>query len=219
MNLLNPFQAGVPVGAATQQPSLLVVTGEGQVDVPPDTAEVSLGVTTRAAQASAAFNQTAAALNQVVRALQAAGLQQNQIQTTQVSLQPAFEDSRRVGFDATANVRVTLTDLNLVGPVIDRAVAAGANNVTGVTFTLRDPGAAQAAALALAVQNGQLQAAALVRSLGITLGPLFRVEAEPAPGPIVPIAAARAFGAEGVPVLPGTLTVTRRVTLQYLLSR
>jgi uncharacterized protein len=218
VNALSPFQSGFPLGAAAQQPSVLVVTGEGQTEVAPDTAVVSLGVTSRAAQAAAAFQQTAALLNQVVRALLAGGIPREQLQTTQVSLQPVFENSRQVGFDATATVRVTLRDLSAVGATIDRAVAAGANSVAGVSFEVRDTAAAQALALSLAVQDAQRQAAVLARSLGIVLGPVLRVEAEPSPGPITPLFA-RAGAAEGVPVLPGTVMVTRRVRVEYLVGR
>jgi len=214
MNLLSPFAA-----PATQQPSLLVVVGEGRVDVAPDAAAITLGATARAPQAAAAFQRTAAVLNQVVRALLAAGIPREQIQTSQISLQPVFENGRQVGFDATATVQVTLRELAAVGTIIDAAVAAGANNVLGINFELRDPITAEAAALTRAVQAAQRQAAVLARSLGVTLGPVFRVEAEPSPGPIVPVFAARAAAAEGVPVLPGTVAVTRRVRVEYMVGR
>jgi uncharacterized protein len=220
MNLLSPFAAGNAAALAAQQLPRLVVTGQGQAEAAPDTAVVRLGVSNRGPQAAAVFQQTAAALNQVVRALLAAGIPREQIQTSQVSLQPAFEDSRRVGFEATATVRVTLRDLAAVGTTIDRAVAAGANSVVGIDFEVRDQSAVQAAALSLAVQDAQRQAAVLARSLGVVLGPVLRAEAEPSPGPIVPVfAAARVEGAGAIPVLPGTLTVTRTVRVEYLVGR
>ncbi|MDF2628296.1 MAG: hypothetical protein K0R39_2127 [Symbiobacteriaceae bacterium] len=214
------FLAGtMPLGAAGGQPPVLTVTGEGSVQVAPDTAVVSLGVTARNQQAAAAFQQVANTLNQVVRALLAAGIPREQIQTSQVSISPAFEDGRQMGFEATATVQVTLRDTSTVAGVIDRAVAAGANNVSGITFEVRDPAAAEAAALAAAVQNAQRQAVVLARSLGIALGPVFRVEAEPAPGPVQPLFARAAVAAEQLPVLPGTLTITRRVRVEFLLGR
>lgn len=207
-------------GMTTQrQPPLLTVTGEGSVQVTPDTVVLTLGVTARAPQAAAAFQQVAAALNKVVRALLAAGVPQDQIQTSQVSLQPAFENGRQMGFEATATVRVTLRDTAALGGLIDRAVAAGANNVAGVSFEVRDPAAAEAAALAAAVQNARAQAVVLARSLGVALGPVFRVEAEPAQGPPVPLFARAVAAGEQLPVLPGTQTITRRVRVEFLIGR
>ncbi|HYF81143.1 MAG TPA: SIMPL domain-containing protein [Symbiobacteriaceae bacterium] len=206
--------------AAARQPSVLTVTGEGSVQVTPDTAVITLGVTARAPQAASAFQQAANALNQVVRALLAAGVPRDQIQTSQVSLQPAFENGRQMGFEATATVRVTVRDFGVLGGLIDRAVAAGANNVAGISFEVQDQVAAEAAAIAAAVQNARAQAVVLARSLGIPLGPVFRVEAEPAQGPPVPLFAARAVAAgEQLPVLPGTQTITRRVRVEFLIGR
>jgi uncharacterized protein YggE len=201
-----------------QTPPVLVVTGEGTVQVVPDVTVVTLGVTARDAQAASAFRAAAVALNQIVRALIASGIPQDQIQTSQISLQQVFQNDRPVGFEATATLRVTVRDRAAIGDVIDRAVAAGANNITGVSFELADPAAAEAMALARAVQNAQGQAAVLARSLGIVLGPVVRVEAEPAPGPITPLFA-RAAAAESIPVLPGTITVTRRVRAEFLIVR
>jgi uncharacterized protein len=209
---------GLPAGAGALPAPVLVVTGEGNVEVVPDTVVVSLGVTARAPQAAAAFQQATAVLNRVVSTLLAAGVPQAQIQTSQVSLNPAFEDGRQVGFEATATVRVTLRDIGTAGAIIDRAVAAGANNVAGISFEVRDPAPAEAQALALAVQNAQRQAMALARSLGVALGPVVRAEAEPTGGPVQPLFA-RAVAGEALPVLPGTQTITRRVRVEFLVGR
>jgi uncharacterized protein YggE len=201
-----------------QNPPVLVVTGEGTVQAVPDVTVVSLGVTARDAQAAAAFRAAAVALNQVVRALLAAGVPQDQIQTSQISPQQVFQNDRPAGFEASATLRVTVRDRTAIGDLIDRAIAAGANNVTGISFELADPGAAEAMALARAVQNAQGQAAVLARSLGIVLGPVLRVEAEPAPGPITPLFA-RAAAVESIPILPGTIAVTRRVRVEFMVVR
>lgn len=218
MNLLSPLAGRLPLAAGVQAPGVLAVTGEGRVDVAPDTVVITLGATARAPQATVAFQQVTATLNQVVRALQSAGVPREQIQTSQVSLQPTFENGRQTGFEATATVRVTLRDLSAAGRVIDIAVAAGANNVSGVSFELRDQAAYEAAALQAAVQDAQRQATVLARALGVALGPVVRAEAEPTSGPILPTFA-RAGAAEAISILPGTLTVTRRVRAEYLVGR
>lgn len=212
----NGFTAGTP--AIVGQPPVLQVTGEGQLEVAPDTALITLGFTTRAPQAAAAFQQTAAALNRVVQALLGAGLTREQLQTQQISLQPVIEREQVVGYEATSTLRVTLRDLAGIGAVIDRAVAAGANNVQGISFEVRDRAAPEARALSLAVQDAQRMAAALAASLGIRLGRLWRVEAEPGGGPIGPFFA-RAAALEALPVLPGTVTFTRRVLVQYVIQQ
>jgi len=184
----------------------------------PDTAVVSLGTAVRADSAGAAYQQTATVLNQVVRALLALSIPQDQIQTAQVGLDPVYERERLVGYPGSATLRVTLTDLGAVGATIDSAVAAGANVVQGVSFSVRDTHRPGDAAMTLAVQDAQRQALLLSRALGVRLGLLWRVDAEPTPGPIFPTFA-RAAAFEAIPVLPGTLQVTRRVRVEYLIQQ
>lgn len=212
-----------PGPSASAGPPLLQVTGVGETQVAPDTARISLGFSTRAPQAAAAYEQTATALNQVVRALLGAGLAPEQLQTQEVALSPVYEtpadqgQSQLVGYEASATLGVTLRDLSRVGAVIDLAVSAGANRVLGVQFEVRDRRAAEAAALSLAVQDAQRQAVALAQSLGVGLGPVWRVETQPAPASVTPYLARMA--AEGLPVLPGQLTVSRSVMVSYVIQQ
>lgn len=191
--------------------------GEGRLAVVPDTAELSLGVSLRASEAATAYQQAAAVMAQVVQALLDEGLTRDQIQTGQIELLPIYEQQGLVGYEANATVRVRLRDLTRIGRVIDRAVAAGATVVRGITFDVREPGAYESRALQLAVQHAERQAATLARSLGIGLGSAWQVEAEPAPGPVFP-ALLRAAPLEAMPVLPGTLELVRRVRVGYLIT-
>jgi len=211
------YPAG-PVVAAAGEPPALQVTGVGEAEVAPDTARITLGFTARAPQAAAAYEQTAAALNRVVQALVQAGLPATDLQTQTIGLNPVHErvpetgESRLAGYEATATLAVTLRDLARVGAAIDLAVAAGANRVDGIQFTVRERERAEAAALVQAVQDAQRQAAVLAQSLGVALGPVRQVTAEAAPGP-APFLARGA--AEGLPVLPGRLTVPRSARVSY----
>lgn len=196
---------------------LVRVTGEGRLEVGPDTAEVSLGASVRAAQATVAYEQTAAALSRIVGSMLDMGVPREQIQTDQILLAPIYEQEQLVGYQGSGTLRVQLRDLAAVGPIIDRAVQAGATRVHGVTFRVKDPGAYEAAALAAAVHDAQRKAALLARSLGIRLGPVWRIETDSFPGPIIP-AFVRAAPAEGLPVLPGTLPVVRSVRVDYIIG-
>lgn len=211
---------GYPAGfaAGPVEPPTLQVTGVGEAGAAPDTARLTLGFTARAPQAAAAYEQTAAALNRVVQALMQAGLAADQMQTQEVALNPVFDrprdggESRLTGYEATATLAVILRDLVRVGAIIDLAVSAGANRVDGVQFTVRERERAEAAALTQAVQDAQRQAAVLARALGVALGPVREVSTEAAPGPSPYLARS---AAEGIPVLPGRLTVVRTVRLAY----
>lgn len=199
------------------RPPVLAVSGEGRVEAVPDTVEIVLGFSARAESASAAYQQTAEAVNRVLQAMLALGIPAEQLQTGQVSLTAVYEEGRVIGYEATATLRVTLRDPAAAGQAIDQAVAAGANVVRGLSYSLRNPGAAETQAWTRAVQEAQHQAALLAQALGLRLGGVWRVGAEPAPGPIMP-AFARVGGPEGIPILPGTLEISRRVQVEYLIQ-
>lgn len=217
MNTLPGYPASLGPSVAGEPPTLQV-TGVGEVPVAPDTARVSLGFSARAPQAAAAYEQAAAALNQVVRAQVQAGVPMEMMQTQDVALQPVYrppgdEGTGEVaGYEASATLAVTLRDLARVGALIDLAVSAGANRVLGVQFTVQNRQPAEAAALAQAVHDAQRQAVVLAQSLGVVLGPVRRVESLPGPSPEPYFART---SAEAMPVLPGQVTVTRSVRLVY----
>lgn len=209
------YPVGTAMGSRAEGIPLIRVVGTGRLDAAPDTAVVTLGVTARAEQAATAYRLTAEALSQIVQTLLAMGIPREQLQTGQISVQPVYEKDRLVGYEGAATLRVTLTDLSQAGAVIDQSVAAGANMVLGVQFEVRERGAAEARALALAVQDAQQKAVVMARSLGVSLGPVWRAEEEGA-GPAI-TEVGRALAGEAIPVLPGTLPVVRRVTLAYMI--
>jgi len=53
---------------------------------------------------------------------------------------------------------VTVRDVNQIGDVLDKAVAAGANNIYGVNFSVEDTAKLEADARAKAVADAQARA-------------------------------------------------------------
>ena len=66
---------------------------------------------------------------------------------------------------------VSTFDLNKVSPIIDALVQAGANNISNVQFSLRDPDAIEAKVLDKAIRKARSKAQAMATSAGVTLGP------------------------------------------------
>src|SRR5215468_3374322 len=66
----------------------ITVTGDGTVNATPDCASFDFGVTTQASTAAAALSRNAAHARAIVSALERAGVDAKDIQTTDVSLWP-----------------------------------------------------------------------------------------------------------------------------------
>jgi hypothetical protein len=180
-------------GPAMAEPPVpqISVTGEGRVEAAPDMATVSLGVTTQGDTAAAAMAANAAAVQAVLDRLTAAGIAARDMQTSGLSLNPQFSnyDSSRQpeiqGYVAVNMVTVRVRALETLGPVLDAAVADGANTLNGLAFGLADPDPALREARTRAVQDARARAEVLAAAAGVTLGRVLSITeggyASPAP--------------------------------------
>jgi uncharacterized protein YggE len=163
-----------------QQVKTISVTGTGVVKAKPDRAVISLSVVTQADTAEKAVSENADKMDRVVKAVRAMGILENQTETSAYSLNPIWEypkegSSRIVGYTCSNTVRVTVKDLNKVGGIIDAAVAAGANQVSSLQFTISEEAMRQLGlnALSLAVIDAASKASTIATAAGVTLvGPL-----------------------------------------------
>lgn len=211
---------------------MLTVSGSGQARTTPDEATVRLGVVGQARTAREAqekVNRTASAVLDAIRKL---GVPADHIQTSGLQLNPQYTQGRTeieaqqppriAGYQASNDVTIRLEDLSKVGPVIDAGLAAGANNLNGVEFGLREDEKARADALTDAVREARGKAEALARALRVRLVELIEVAeggvtVNPPPYPQARFAMAEAMSAD-TPVSAGQVGVEARVTLRYRIA-
>ena len=147
MRLLSIFllSAMLATPALAEAPFRVVtVTGEGTVQASPDLATLSIGVTTQGDTAASALGSNSAALAKVMDRLRAAGIEDRDLQTSGLSLNPNWTsdesgNSRISGYVASNQLTVRVRALPMLGAVLDAAVADGANTLNGLTFGLADP--------------------------------------------------------------------------------
>jgi uncharacterized protein len=201
----------------------IVVTGEGQVRQAPDMATITLGATITDPNARAAIDEVNRRTAAVIAAVRAAGIDQQDIQTTRISLQeqrgggPPPSGDQIVGYRASNTVSVTVRDFANVGPVIDASLAAGANSLSNLQYGLQNPDEARKAALAVAVANGTGKAQAIAAAMGVSITDLVSVTEGGASAP-QPAAAPVAFNASAgasTPVEAGELVVRAQVTMVF----
>jgi len=213
--------AGVlrPEGAAAVDPSpatdTVTVSGVGSVAAVPDRAQISAGVETRGATARAALQANATAMAKVIDALEARG--GKDVTTQTVSLSTAFDaNGQPSGFVAT-NVATAETTLAGAGALIDAAVAAGANTISGPMLSRSDADALYRQALGKAVADANDRAAILAKAAGRTLGRVTAmVESGASDGAV--FAKAEAARDATTPVVSGEQETTASVSVTYELS-
>ncbi len=201
------------------KPGTVEVSGMGTVDVVPDTATLSFGVTTEAKTAAAALAENSDAAAKVIAALKKAGIAAKDIQTQFVSLSPRYTDRGDdiVGFTVSNSVSAVVRDLQRAGAVIDAGVAAGANQVSGPSLSPSDESARYREALKAAVVDARAKAEALGQAGHFSIGSIVSV-AEQSSTP-VPVPGGRGEAPPpGPPIEPGTQQVQATVTVTFEIS-
>jgi uncharacterized protein YggE len=199
----------------------LSVVGTGVVKTTPDTAAISAGVVTQAVKAANAIDANATAMTKVIDALKASGIDSKDIQTDYVAVDPRYDDTGQslVGYNAVNSVTAKVRDLAKVGDVIDAAVAAGANSVSGPSLSRDDQDQLYRDALEDAVAKARLKATTLARAAGRSLGEIRSLSEETVgSGPIAYGALAKAAAADSTPIEQGTSQVTASVRVVFAIS-
>ena len=163
----------------------IVTNGEGQAQVTPDRARVHVAVETRGATAAAAATENARIQRAVLDRLRALGIPAERLTTIGYSVQPeyshrdrqgnAVEQPRVTGYVARNTVLADVHNMAQVGPVIDAALAAGANRLGGLDMYSSREDAVRREALTNAGRAARTDAEAMAAAAGGRLGPLLEL--------------------------------------------
>jgi uncharacterized protein YggE len=210
--------------AQTEPPSMISVTGEAKISVPPDLAQIDGGVTSEAKTAREASDANNAAMGKVLLALKGAGIDEKDYQTSRLSLQPQSSSSKTtsgpptiVGYRASNRVTIRLRDVAKVANVIDTLVGAGANDIGGINFMVSQASKLLDEARGQAIADARRKAEIYAKAAGVTLGAPLSISEGGAPAPI----AFRRMAAgvpESAPVAPGEEILQLSVSVSWAIK-
>ena len=135
------------------------LTATGAIRTAPDKVDITTGVTSQAPSAKEALAKNSTAMTEVIAALKAEGLDAKDIQTTNFTVQPLYEERKDgrspkiVGYQVTNSVHLTVRDIGKLGQILDRVVTLGANDVNSIDFGVAEPEALKDEARKLAMRN------------------------------------------------------------------
>jgi uncharacterized protein YggE len=201
-------------------PRTITMTGHGEARATPDTAMLSAGVSAQAVTAAAALSANSAHMQSVMAALKKLGVPDKNIQTSNFSVSPQYasgngEAPRVTGYQATNQVEVRLEDVGKLGVTLDALVTAGANQMNGVIFSIRDDAALLAQARAAAVAEARFKAETFTKAAGVGLGSILSIGESGSEPPRRLYAAAPMAMAKAVPVSLGEQSVSADVTIVW----
>ena len=162
--------------AETDRPRTVSVSGSAEVAAEPDLAHVTLGVEARKPTMAEARTAVAATVDRVLALTRDLRIDPKQVNATRVQVQPEYswneKDRKRVllGYLVSRQVQVELRDLEQLGPLLERAVDAGVNQVNDPVLDSSRRKSLEREAMAKAVEDARLSAETLARAAGARLG-------------------------------------------------
>ncbi len=228
---------GSPIPAPIQVPAAkngtLTVSGTGTIIVQPDRAKISVGAIVQSSTSTAAASDDAKVMAAIIKVLNQVGIANDSIQTASYNVNPVYSYTNGApptitGFSVAHILLVTVVQSDLtqlgkmVGQVIDQSVAAGANQVNGVEFTISDDALKQTKAVALqaAVQDASTKASSIASAAGVKVTAVLSMKEASVSYPgFAYYAVASAANVSTTPILPpNSLTVSASIQATYTLG-
>jgi uncharacterized protein YggE len=209
---------------AVAENATITVTGSASVTLKADYARISVGVSSKAATVEQAANENNAAIYAVIEALKGAGVAEEDIATSNYSVYAeydyaSFGGQKLTGYNVTNQLTVIIRDMAHIGATLDKATAAGANNIYNIEFLSTKADEAQDEATVYAVQDAMRRAKLLASAAGLNLGGIKSISDTVASyGIVTRTYASKLDAAAGNSILPDDTSVSASVTIVFELK-
>lgn len=165
-------------------PTVISVAGKGEVFAAPDIATFSFTVDAKEADAVTAQDKAAATMNAILTYLKGAGVEEKDIKTQYFNLSPQYEqmqpcgwgmpcppqaEPKIIGYEVNQSVSVKVRDTKKAGELVSQVGGMGAQNVSGLSFTIDDEDKLKAEAREKAIVDAQEKAQILAKNLGVRI--------------------------------------------------
>lgn len=218
----------------TPQPPLVSTNGSAQIRVVPDLADLYFEVEVRNADLALARKQQADRVAKILAAIRAAGVDEADLQSSQVQIAPDYTDRRQETekikfYSVSQSISCTLHDLKKVPDVTADVVAAGATGVRGASLRTSQLRKYRDEARKKAIQAAKEKAIALANELGAKVGKPYTITEDSDCGARPSFANNTNFQVAGLDreqagdgttptFAPGTISVTANISVSFMLE-
>jgi uncharacterized protein len=217
----------IPAPALAEHQSAVTATGEGRVEVTPDIAWLSFGVSARQPTVAQARDEVAHGVARLIALARDAGLKDEHITTAALSVSPEFDwhpqtrQRRLLGYVVNRQLTLKLTELAKLGELTEQALGLGVTEASPAVFDTSRRAELEAEALAAAARDARAKAAVMAGALGVGVGAPLQIEAGGTgapPRPMLRMAIAEADAMSGAETYqPGLIRITASVTASFAL--
>jgi uncharacterized protein YggE len=224
-----PAAAPLLAGEGPEGGPRIEVWGHAHLELVPDRGRLVVGVSTQAPTSAEAARTNAAAVERITAAVKSKLTPADQLRSVGYRLYPknewdqAVRRYRQAGFVASNRLEITSAEPQTLGAILDAAATAGANDISGPSWSLANPAEARRQAQAGALADARAQAEALAKAAGLALGAVMRIEVGDVDSVPVPAMALRAAAPAAAPapetnLEPGVVKVQARMLVVYGLA-
>ena len=172
------------------------VVGEGKVIAVPDVAEFQATVLTEGGLDVAELQKTnAEKSNAIIEFLKGKEIEDKDVQSSGYSINPRYTykpcspkgvcpEPEITGYSVSHTISVKVRDFAKAGEILKGVVGAGANTVSGLSFTIDDRAALEQEARTKAIADAAQKAQAVANAAGFRLGRLLSIEESLSPWPM-----------------------------------
>ena len=210
-----------PAGAQrSRPPRTITVAATGTAAGVPDTATISLGVDSQAAGAAEALSRNSEKTKGVIDAMLFVGVVKRDIQTSNISLFPTFDQKGHItGYSVSTRMTAKTHDITKAGTVIDAAAKLAGDDirVDSISLSIEDTGPVVRNARRRAVAAAHEHAGQLAHAARVRLGSARTIVEETNNAPVfAQLSRQRASNdSASIPVEAGTQELEIRVKVVY----
>jgi hypothetical protein len=174
---LSMLLAAGAYAAEAESPRTITVSGQGEIQAEPDRASVTLGIESRKPTLEEARAEAAKTVEAALKLTRDLKIDQKHVSTTRIHVQPEYNwnnDARErhlIGYYVSRQIEIDLRDLDKLGQLLERAFDLGVNQVGAPQLDSSKRRELEREALAKAVQDARLNAAAVAAAANARLGP------------------------------------------------
>lgn len=205
---------------------VVAVSGSGEVEVEPDRAVVTVGVEAHNPALQSAQQQVNTIVERFLALCDQLHIPREQVKSSNANVQAEYDwnevnrERRMIGYVVTRQIEVDLRQLETLGPLMERAVNAGVNQVSPPQLGTSRADALRREALAKATDDARLAAEAMAKTLGARVGKVRRIASSdvevrpPQPLERVAMMAKEAGGGEAT-YETGRIKINAQVTAEF----
>lgn len=207
--------------ALAEEPRIVSVVGRSMAHVEPDTASIELGVLVRGTKLASVKDETNRRIGEVMDALKSVGLADDALRTSQMNLSLKLPRESKIReeprFEMYRQVSVHVSDLSLLGAILEKAIEAGANQIDGIRYSTSTEMKLKERLLDEAIENAKVQAERLAKGFGARLGKVIEIQSDRGGSTselsLVISTTADPFGGETF--RPGRIKIERSVSVDF----